>query len=171
MSLTVTRTTTSTFTIIQARYLASKVAADLHLCAQYYGSPTESRIREFAEELAQYLNAGYLQEYEFGYKKNEVRVVTWRYRVDENGSLTTDDRAGKVVPYVDVTGASFYNFLTQNAVFFRLPTEEQAKFKAGLPVQRTDGTLPSDGLGTWKSDRNYFSGGVGLARQTFEPAL
>jgi hypothetical protein len=23
-----------------------------------------------------------LQEYEFGYKKNGVRVVTWRYRVD-----------------------------------------------------------------------------------------
>jgi Bacterial HORMA domain family 1 len=171
MSFTVTRTATSTFTIIQARYLASKVAADLHLCAQYYGSPSEARIREYAEELAQYLNAGYLQEYEFGYKKNGVRVVTWRYRVDENGSLTTDDRAGKVVPYVDVTGATFYNFLTQNAAFFRLSTEEQAKFEGGLPLQRTGGTLPSDGLGTWKSDRNYFSGGVGLARQTFQPAL
>jgi len=171
MSFTVTRTATSTFTIIQARYLASKVAADLHLCAQYYGNPSETEIREYAEELAQYLNAGYIMEYEFGYKKNGVRVVTWRYRVDENGSLTTDDRSGKVAPYVDVTGATFYNFLTQNDAFFRLSPAEQAKFKGGLPVQRTAGTLPSDGLGTWKSDRNYFSGGVGLARQTFQPAL
>lgn len=171
MSFTVTRTATSTFTIIQARYLASKVAADLHLCAQYYGSPSESRIREYAEELAQYLNAGYLKEYEFGYKKNDVRVVTWRYRVDDNGLLTTDDRPGKVVPYVDVSGATFYNFLTQNAAFFRLSTEEQAKFEGGLPLQRTSGTLPSDGMGSWKSDRNYYSGGVGMNRQTFQPAV
>lgn len=171
MSFTVTRTATSTFTIIQARYLASKIAADLHLCAQYYGSPSESRIREYAEELAQYLNAGYLKEYEFGYKKNDVRVVTWRYRVDENGLLTTDDRPGKVVSYVDVSGATFYNFLTQNAAFFRLSAADQAKFEGGLPLQRTPGTLPSDGLGSWKSDRNYYSGGVGMNRQTFQPAV
>jgi len=36
---------------------------------QNYGKPTESRIREYAEELAQYLNARYLQEYESGYKQ------------------------------------------------------------------------------------------------------
>lgn len=78
--------------------LSSKVAADMHLCAQYYGEPSEQSIREFAEELAQYLNAGYVAEYEFGYKKDGKRIVSWRYKVDENGVLTTDDRPGKVVP-------------------------------------------------------------------------
>ena len=34
--------------------------------------------------------------------------------------LTTDDRPGKVVPYVDITGATFFNFLTQNSRFFNL---------------------------------------------------
>jgi hypothetical protein len=169
MSFSYTKTATSTFTIIHARYLASKVAADLHLCAQYYGQPSEERIREFAEELAQYLNEGYLKVYEFGYKKSGNRVVTWRYQVDENGLITTDDRAGKVVPYVDIIGASFFNFLTPNSRFFQLASEQQAHFESGLPVQRTVGEPPSDGLGYWTSDRNYFSGGCGVNRQTFQP--
>jgi Bacterial HORMA domain family 1 len=163
-------TKTSTFTIVHARYLASKVAADMHLCAQYYGNPSEPQIREYAEELAQYLNAGYLHEYEFGYKKNGNRIVSWRYKVDSNGLLGTDDRAGKVVPYVDISGASFFNYLTQNSRFFQFSSAEQARFKAGLPVQRTNGAPPSDGSGYWTSDRNYFSAGCGLNRQTFQPA-
>lgn len=167
--MTFTVTKTATFTIVHARYLASKVAADMHLCAQYYGSPTEILIREYAEELAQYLNEGYLKEYEFGYKKNGKRVVSWRYKVDANGVLTADDRPGKVVPYVDIAGAVFFNFLTQGPRFFELPTDERARFKAGLPIERTSGEPPSDGSGYWMSDRNYFSAGCGLNRQTFQP--
>jgi len=167
MSFSVTNT--ATFTIVHARHLASKVAADMHLCAQYYGQPSEERIRLFAEELAQYLNEGYIQEYEFGYKKDNKRLVSWRYQVDENGLLTADDRAGKVVPYVDVTGASFFNFLTQNSRFFRLPVDQQGRFESGLPIQRPHGEPPADGSGYWESDRNYFSGGRGLNRRTFQP--
>lgn len=167
--MTTTYTKTSTFTIIHARYLASKAAADMHLCAQYYGTPSEQRIREYAEELAQYLNAGYLSEYEFGFKKDGRRIVSWRYKVDSNGNLTTDDRPGKVVPYVDISGAAFFNFLTQNSRFDRLSAEEQARFEASLPLQRTAGQPPADGAGYWTSDRNYFSGGCGLNRQTFQP--
>jgi len=168
MSFSYTRT--ATFTIVHARYLASKVAADMHLCAQYYGKPTETRIREYAEELAQYLNAGYVREYEFGYKKNGKRIVSWRYKVDSNGLLTTDDRAGKIVPYVDVTDAVFFNFLTQNSRFEELSATEQARFEASLPFQRISGDPPSDGLGYWISDRSYFAAGCGLNRQTFQPS-
>ena len=167
--MTFSVTTSSTFSIIHARYLSSKVAADMHLCAQYYGKPTEARVREYAEELAQYLNAGYLQEYEFGYKKDGKRIVCWRYKVDANGHLTTDDRAGKIVPYVDVTGSVFFNFLTQNSRFLHLSAEHQARFESNLPLQRTGGQPPSDGAGYWMSDRNYFSGGCGLNRLTFQP--
>jgi hypothetical protein len=166
-SFSVTRS--ESFTIITARKLASKVATDMHLCAQYYGMPTEARIREYAEEMVQYLNAGYLQEYEFGYKKDGKRIVSWRYKVDANGQLTTDDRPGKIVPYVDITGAVFYNFLTPGSSFYKLSTEQQARFEAGLPLQRTAGQPPSDGAGYWTSDRNYYSGGCGLNRLTFQP--
>ena len=168
-TMTTSYTKTATFTIIHARYLASKVAADMHICAQYYGQPSESRIREYAEELAQYLNEGYIQEYEFGFVKDGKRIVCWRYKVDSNGALTTDDRAGKVVPYVDIASAVFFNFLTQNSRFFKLSTDEQARFEAGLPFQRIGGKPPSDGSGHWVPDRNYFSAGCGLNRQTFQP--
>src|ERR1700687_5392894 len=104
-NMTFSYTKTATFTIVHARYLASKAAADMHLCAQYYGKPSESQIREYAEELAQYLNEGYVKEYEFGYQKGGKRIVSWRYKVDSNGNLATDDRPGKVVPYVDIAGA------------------------------------------------------------------
>jgi hypothetical protein len=164
-------TKSATFTITHARYLSSKVAADMHLCAQYYGNPAEVWVREYAEELAQYLNNGYLAEYEFGYKKNGVRVVSWRYKVDENGVLSTDDRAGKIVPYVDIAGASFYNYLTQNSRFFSLASDQQARFKGELSVRRTGGDPPSDGRGYWTSDRNYYSAGTGLNRQTFQASL
>jgi len=163
-------TKSATFTITHARYLSSKVAADMHLCAQYYGNPTEAWVREYAEELAQYLNNGYLEEYEFGYKKNGIRVVSWRYKVDENGTITTDDRAGKVIPYVDISGASFFNYLTQNSSFFALSSDQRTWFKSALPVQRTGGDPPSDGQGYWTSDRNYYSTGRGLNRQTFQAA-
>ena len=128
-SFSVTRS--ESFTIINARKLASKVATDMHLCAQYYGNPTETRIREYAEELAQYLNAGYIQEYEFGYKKEGKRIVTWRYKVDANGQLTTDDRPGKIVPYVDIAGAVFFNFLTQNSNFFSSLRMDKPALKLG----------------------------------------
>jgi hypothetical protein len=167
--MTFSYTKTATFTIVHARYLASKAAADMHLCAHYYGKPSEALIRQHAEELAQYLNAGYVKEYEFGFQTNNKRIVTWRYKVDENGALTTDDRPGKVVSSVDIADARFYNFMTRNARFFQLTSEQQEAFEADLPFQRTTGEPPSDGRGYWTSDRNYFSGGQGLNRQTFQP--
>ena len=139
----------------------------MHLCAQYYGQPSESRIREFAEELAQYLNAGYVSQYEFGYQKDEKRIVTWRYKVDENGVLTTDDRPGNVVPYVDVSGASFFNFLTRNSRFYGLTSSQQDSFESSLPFRRTVGEPPTDGSGYWVEDRNYYSGGAALTGRHF----
>ena len=58
----------------------------MHLCAQYYGKPTENQSVNTRRSLAQYLNAGYLKEYEFGYKKDGKRIVSWRYKVDANGA-------------------------------------------------------------------------------------
>ncbi len=91
-------TTSETFNIINARKLGAKVAADLYLCAQYYGEPTEDQIRKYAEELAQYLNEGYLAEYEFGFKRDGNRVVSWRYKVDEAGTLPRTTRQERLRP-------------------------------------------------------------------------
>jgi hypothetical protein len=164
-------TTSNTFSIIHARKLSSKVAADMHLCAQYYGHPSEAQIRQYAEELAQHLNEGYVEEYEFGYEKNGKRVVTWRYKVDENGVLTTDERPGNVVPSVDVSGATFFNYMSRNSRFFGLTGAQRSAFESSMPFRRRTCDPPSDGAGYWTSDRNYYAGGRGLSRQTFQPAV
>lgn len=167
--MSVTFTKTATFTIVHARYLASKVAADMHLCAAYYGKPSEQQIRDYAEEFAQFLNEGYLVKYEFGFKKDGLRIVSWRFTVDSDGNVRADDRPGKVVPYVDIAGAAFFTFLTWNSNFSGLSQVERERFTGTLPVRRTTGGPPSDGDGYWVSDRNYHSGGCSVGRQTFRP--
>jgi hypothetical protein len=167
MTFSFTRSTS--FTIVHARQLSSKVAADMHLCGLYYGKPTEEWIRNYAEELAQMLNYGYVEEYEFGYKRNERRVVCWRYVV-QGGRFLADGRPGKVVSYAAVTGALYYNFMSYSAAWFALSDRERSNFKATLPVQRSAGSLPSDGDGYWTTDHGYSAGEVGLGRRTYRPS-
>jgi hypothetical protein len=167
--MTFSYTRSTSFTIVQARYLSSKVAADMHLCALYYGLPSEEWIRAYSEELAQLLNLGYVEGYEFGYKRNNQRVVCWSYTI-QNGQFLTDGRPGKVVSYADVSGAVFYNFLTQSAAWYDLNDRERDSVASSLPVQRTSGSLPTDGNGYWTTDHGYSAGGVGLGRRTYRPS-
>jgi hypothetical protein len=148
------------------------VAADLHLCAAYYDRPSESAIAAYAEELAVLLRDGYVHQYEFGFKKNGRRVLTWRYTVEIDGSISSDDRAGKLLSSIDVSGAIYYNFLSYSDKWFSLTTSEKESVEEDLPIQRTTGELPSDGDGYWTSqDRHYSSGGVGMGRATFRPYM
>jgi hypothetical protein len=166
--MTFSYTNSTSFTIVQARQLSSKVAADMHLCALYYGQPSELMIRSYSEELALLLNGGYVEEYEFGYKRDGKRIVCWRYTV-QNGLFLTDGRPGKVASFADVSGASFYNFLTTNDTWDTLNDYERFSIESDLPVKRSTGSLPSDGPGYWTNDHGYSAGGVGLGRRTYRP--
>lgn len=167
--MTTTFTSSSTYTIINARYVSSKIAADLDLCRLYYGRPTESRIQEYKDELAELLNGGYVKEYEFGFKRDGKRVVCWQYTVKDDGTISTDDRAGKLDSSIDTAGALFYNFLTFSFKWEILQFDERTRIENVLPFRRTDGTLPSDGNGYWTSDRSYSSASIGVTRKTFKP--
>ncbi len=167
--MTFSYTRSTSFTIVHARHLSSKVAADMHLCALYYGQPSEEWVRAYSEELAQLLNGGYVEEYEFGYKRDGKRVVCWRYTV-QKGQFLTDGRPGKVMSYANVSGAVFYNYLTQNSAWYALSDRERASIESSLPVSRTACSLPSDGDGYWTVDHGYSAGGVGLGRRTYRPS-
>ncbi len=169
--MSTTFTLSSTFTIINARYVSSKIAADLDLCRQYYDRPTESKIQEYKDELAELLNGGYVKEYEFGFKRDDKRVVCWRYTVKDDGTISTDDRPGKLDSSIDTSGALFYNFLTFSFKWENLPSGERARIENMLPFLRTDGNLPSDGNGYWISDRSYSSASIGVTRKTFKSLL
>jgi hypothetical protein len=148
------------------------MAADMYLCNAYYDLPGVETIANYAEELAILLRDGYVSEYEFGFQRNSKRVLSWRYTVREDGSLSTDNRAGKLLSSIDLGGARFFNFLSYSSKWWQLTEAERNSTKSTLPISRTTGEPPSDGNGYWTGqDRQYSSGGVGLDRATFRPYM
>lgn len=166
---TYTNSVTESFTITHARYLSSKIAADMQLVSDYYGKPPESGIADYAEELAQLVRRGYVDAYEFGFQRSGKRVVTLRYTANESGTLTTDDVAGKVYPHADIVGADFFNHLTYSQKWAALSDDQRRAVEADLPVKRVTGSGPSDGFGSWTTDRTYSTTGVSMSRGTFRP--
>jgi HORMA domain-containing protein len=164
---TYTTSTSETFTITHARHLVSKIAADLRLSSNYYGTPTESMILDYIEELVVLLKDGYVSTYEFGFKTNDTRIVSCKYEVFNDGSITTDDRAGKIYSCADISGASFYSFLDYSSAWFALTPEKRGEIEASYKIQRTTGNAPGDGNGYWTNDKTYSSGGTALRRGTF----
>ena len=160
-----------TFTRTEARYLASKVVADLHQCARLYGQPGIAEIADYETELVERLVKGYIAQYEFGFKKDGKRVVCWQYEVKDGDLVggSADDRPGGVYARADVSGAAYYNHTTSTVKWALLSREQQVAFERTLPFTRTPMALPDDGSGYWVADRTYTRGGVAVSRQTFRP--
>src|SRR5687767_14494726 len=109
MSNTFTTTSTRTFTRTSAKYIASKVSADLYRLHRYYGRPTEREITQYDEELTTLLAGGYVESVEYGFRIGNTRVVTLLYRVLSDGSLS-DGNAGGVYARANVTGAGWFSY-------------------------------------------------------------
>jgi hypothetical protein len=169
MSFTMTRTATESFTLTHAKYLSSKVTADMVRCQQLYGQPYVSEINNYGTELSLLLRDNYVSTYEFGFKRDEARVVSWYYQVDRSGNLVADDRPGRIVSGVSVAGTSFFNFLTPSLTWYLLPAAQREQFESNSPIDRSPGQAPGDGNGYWVSDLGYSAAGVGMARKTFKP--
>lgn len=161
--------TTQTFTRTNAKYLASKVVADLYQCSRFYGKPAVANVADYETELIELLAAGYLADYEFGFKKDGKRIVTWQYTVHDGDLVGTDDNSGRVYARADVSGSVYYNFASFSDKWFALTKAQRESFEASLPFQRTGGSLPVDGSGYWMSDKNYSNGGTAVTRRTFRP--
>ena len=167
-----TITATQTFTRTHAKHLASKVVADLYQCARLYGKPQTGRIAKYEKELVELLVGGYVTEYEFGFKKNGKRVVTWQYRVNASGDLvggSADDRAGGAYARAKVADATYFNFLSHSQKWWNLTPGAMEAIEDQLPIRRSTGELPADGDGYWVPDRTYSNGGVAVSRRTFRP--
>ena len=123
-------TTDQTFSRVNAKYLATKVAADLHLFNLYYGYPVASDIPAYLEELTELLADEYVAAYEFGFKRDEKRVIAVRYTVTPWGQLVADDPAGRVFATADTSGARYYNYLTHNQKWFNLAPEQRSRIEA-----------------------------------------
>lgn len=96
-----------TFTITHAYLVAAKVAADLRQLQRFYDRPTDQEIQAFTDELAILLAGRYVESVEYGFEKDGVKVLTLHYHARWDGTLVSQDRAGRVYAYADVSGASW----------------------------------------------------------------
>ena len=160
-----TVSTTNTFTITHARHMAAKVAADLKRMQRFYGAPSDADIADYETEVVELLKAGYLDTVTYGYKRSDKWIEpTLRYTAkDLAGSSGNDDDPGKVRPNADISGASFYNYLTYSSAWFALTPDQRESFKKGLPFQRTGAAEPGIS-GYLMPDRTYSAGGNALDR-------
>jgi hypothetical protein len=165
--MTTTHTFSETFTRSNARYVASKVAADLRLLQRFYGRPADIEIDAYTGELVELLLGGYVQRITYGFKRGSSWVVALRYQAHLDGTLNADDRAGRVIPGIDITGAGFYSYLVYPYTWTLLDSAERARIKARLPVQRTGADEPSSNNGAWVQDRSYSAVGSGVRRASF----
>ena len=127
----------------------------------------KSSRRAFARELEELLSGGYVDRYQFGFKRNERTVWSLRYVVGPDGALTGTGTAGGVPVGENTAGAAFFNFLTFSDSWSLLSAAERQTVEEKLPFIRTDGTLPSEADGYWTRDRTYAAGGVALERSVF----
>jgi hypothetical protein len=167
MSYSYSFTDSTTFTVTHARHMAAKVATDLKRMQRFCGKPSDESIADYETEATEMLRAGYLETVTYGFKKDGKWIEpTLRYTArDLAGASANDDDPGKIRPGADISGASFYSYMTYTAAWDRLSQTERDAFKAGLPFSR--GGAPEPGIsGYLSNDRTYSSGGRALDRAT-----
>jgi hypothetical protein len=164
-------TRTATFTITSARYLTSKIAADLRSMHRLYGKPDLADIDDYAEEAALLLRDGYLDWVDYGLRRRDAYgrwewVLRLRYVATRAGTLQ-DANPGGVPANADTTGASLYSYLVKSAAFSQLTPQQQAAVESALPIHRTGAPETGTGTGTWTGERSYSRDGTTLTRTIF----
>lgn len=158
-----TTTYNNTFTVTHADHIASKIAADLYQLFRLYGSPSESDINNYVKEISILLAGGYLKSVDYGFKKDGKWILTLCYSIDESSGIFKDDNAGKIPFGVDISNAIWGSFLWKNNRFTSLPSDEQIKIISSIPVKRSDGSDPKQGI-VGLADKVYSAGGVNANR-------
>jgi hypothetical protein len=167
MASSFTVSESASFTITHARHMAAKVATDLKRMQRHYGRPSDTTIANYESEVVALLKAGYLGTVSYGFRRDDKWIEpTLRYTArDLAGGSANDDDPGKIRPWADISGASFYSYLTYSAAWDELSSEQKAAFKSTLSVKRGDASEPGIN-GYLESDRSYSAGGWALGRSS-----
>jgi hypothetical protein len=165
MASSYTISATESFTITHARHMAAKVAADLKRMQRLYGSPSDSDILTYEAEVVALMKAGYLGTVSYGFHRNGSWIEPTLIYTDKDlmGGSALDDDPGKIKPGKNVSGASFYSYLTYTAAWDALTTDQREAFKKSLPLYRGGAAQPAIS-GYLEADRTYSAGGRSLGR-------
>lgn len=166
MSSSYSITASSTFTITHARHMAAKVATDLKRMQRFYGSPSDSDIADYETEVTELLKAGYLGTVTFGFRRNGQFIEpALRYTAQNLADGANDDDPGKLRASADISGATFYSYLTYSAAWDALNATDRDQFKKRMPYYRNSAAEPAVN-GYLIDDRTYSSGGRALNRSS-----
>lgn len=159
-------TYTATFTITNAQYLASKIAADLKQMQSFYGRPTDAEISNYQQEMVILLKDGYLSSMDYGFQKDGLWVIAVSYSVNTlTGGL--DQSPGRIPPGKDITGAKFYSYRRPSQKYWGLQDSVRAGVDASNPVKREGADDPSVGL-IGSPDKSYVAGGQQIDRKIIQ---
>ncbi len=164
-------TQTQTHTFTHARHIASKVAADLKRFQRLYRAnrPSDEEIEAYQAEVFMLLNAGYLGEVTYGFKRNGKWVAALKYHAVGNQLSGGGDDPGGIRATENVAGLPFTSFLTHSYAWTLLSRDQREAFEATLPFRRGFGDPPGiEGGGHWVAGRNYVSGPFGVQRSTIQ---
>jgi hypothetical protein len=164
--MTSTFTASQTFTITDARYVTSKLGADLGYLRAVYGRPSQSQIDEYVEEVAQILKHGYLSTVDFGFKDGDAWKLRLRYRATAGNQLQ-DMTPGGIRTTINAAGLSFYSYLCFNDRWHALTPTEREAFEKTLPFVRKGAPEPTVGVGTTTTGVGYGRNGHGLTRDVW----
>lgn len=164
--MTQSLTSSSTFTISDARYVAAKMGADLRGLYARYNEPDAEKIEDYIEETAQCLKHGYLKTVDFGFKRGDEWILRLRYGATIGGQLT-DGPTGRLPAASQLSDCHFYSYLRWSDSFYNLSEADKQAFRATLPINRTSSNAPSLGSGHHGNATEYSRHGAGLSRDVF----
>lgn len=167
MSSSYTISDTATFTVTHAKHMAAKVATDLKRLQRLYGFPSDADISTYEEEIIELLKGGYLGTVTYGFRRDDKWIEpALKYTARElSGASLDDNDPGKIRPGADISGASFYSYLTYSSAWHNLTDSEREVVRGRLPFMR--GGAPEPGInGYLSNDRTYSSGGRALERSS-----
>jgi hypothetical protein len=162
-----TQSYSNSFTITDARKIASKVKTDLIRIQRLYGNLTDKSIEDYEEELVQLIKLDVLKKATYGFKRSEKFIepsVIYTSK-DFSGMQGDGDDPGSIRPNKDISGAHFASFLEYNENWDKLTESEKSEIKDSLPINRSNGSLPQIN-GYLSNDKSYYSNGKGLGRES-----
>ena len=158
-----TQTDTKTHTVVYARHVASKVAADLKRLQRLFGKnqPTDDSIDKFEREATILLYHGCLGEISYGFIKEDG---SWLYALkyqNVNNQLREDD-GPKEIGSQDIDETNFRSFLIYSDHWQDLSEEQRNQIEQSLPIQDYRQSRPMETIGS--PTANNVSGNIGVQR-------
>lgn len=167
MSYSYSASETATFSLSDAKYIASKVQTDLRQCQRWYGEPSDTWIEAYHDELVVLSARKLVDRVKYGFQRNGAWVLTLEYTFRYDGTLVGDDRAGGVRQAFDLNDAVFGSYLYWSSAWHQLNLNERDAIRSLLPFERTSSEEARYAAGRYANDRTYAVDGSGASRRMF----